>query len=73
MEEKEEKDVKDEKDIDTSDPISSVETSKEVPEESKPKTSVFVANLPRSVKIDGLMELFKDFEVESALVAIKRK
>jgi RNA recognition motif-containing protein len=39
----------------------------------KPKTSVFVANLPLSVRMDDLAELFKDYQVESALVAIKRK
>jgi RNA recognition motif-containing protein len=50
-----------------------VETPKQVIEEPKPKTSVFVANLPRSVKVNGLIELFKDFEVESALVAIQHK
>ncbi|KAL0137297.1 hypothetical protein V8B55DRAFT_1527123 [Mucor lusitanicus] len=43
------------------DPISSVETSKEVPTEPKPKTTV-----------DGLSELFKAYQVESTLVAIKR-
>jgi len=55
------------------DPISSVETSKEVPAEPKPKTTVFVANLPLDLKVDGLSELFKAYQVESTLVAIKRK
>lgn len=55
------------------DPISSVETSKDEPTEPKPKTTVFVANLPLNLKVDGLTELFAAYQVESTLVAIKRK
>ncbi|KAI8080477.1 hypothetical protein BDF21DRAFT_419098, partial [Thamnidium elegans] len=38
----------------------------------KPKTSVFVANLPLDITMMDLTELFKDYQVESALVAIQR-
>ncbi|CAO3613125.1 unnamed protein product [Mucor hiemalis] len=41
-------------------------------EETKPKTSVFVANLPLKIDKDQLEALFKNYQVESALVAIKR-
>ncbi|RCI02324.1 hypothetical protein CU098_009722 [Rhizopus stolonifer] len=55
------------------DPVSSVDAVKEdESKEPKPKTTVFVANLPRNFKVKQLTELFKDYEVESALVAIKR-
>lgn len=40
--------------------------------EIKPKTSIFVANLPLTIDKDQLAALFKDYQVESALVAIKR-
>ncbi|KAI8641148.1 hypothetical protein BD408DRAFT_418709, partial [Parasitella parasitica] len=55
------------------DPISSVETSQSEPTESKPKTTIFVANLPLELKVDGLAELFSAYQVESTLVAIKRR
>ncbi|KAI9468274.1 MAG: hypothetical protein EXX96DRAFT_591549 [Benjaminiella poitrasii] len=54
------------------DPVSSVETSEEVPAEPKPKTTVFVANLPRKLKVDDLKEVFKEYEVESAIIAIQK-
>ncbi|GAA5797501.1 hypothetical protein HPULCUR_002889 [Helicostylum pulchrum] len=53
---------------------SNEESAKEnqVVEEGKPKTSVFVANLPLDITMMDLTELFKDYQVESALVAIQR-
>lgn len=53
-------------------PVASVSTTASADHSSKPKTSVFVANLPLSVKKDDLADLFKDYQVESVLVAIQR-
>ncbi|KAI7905194.1 uncharacterized protein BX663DRAFT_559395 [Cokeromyces recurvatus] len=72
VEKMDEKKKGDQESTPTIDPVSSIETSEQVPPEPKPKSTVFVANLPRKLKVDGLKDVFKEYQVESAIIAIQK-